>query len=303
MIATLGGKPQVVTFALDACLRLGIDVERVVAMHLAPSDARVQRSLDGLASEFATHAAYKHRIRFDTVTIRERPSGSNLPSSVVTSGRAIAHIEDIAAPDAIWLTTHRLITTLKSEGYRIELCVSGGPRLIGFQAISAASLLFAMHDRCWHLFTPPDLRVRAGEGEILHAAEDDPPIRLIAVPLLPMGMIAPNLQAAASATPEEIIGERTRTLSAQELRRCEDVLRQLTPRQREVLREFARDGAEVRSVADKLHISETTLNSHKTRIFEECRIAWGLPEGARLTHHFLREAFGDLSGEVWGRWL
>jgi DNA-directed RNA polymerase specialized sigma24 family protein len=128
-------------------------------------------------------------------------------------------------------------------------------------------------------------------------------VRLVAVPLLPLGMIAPNLQAAASATPEQIIGERRQMLTAQELKRCEDVLRRLTPRQRQVVQAFAHEGATVDGVARAFHVTEATLNTHKTRIFEECRIAWGLPQDEKLTHYFLREAFGGLSAEVWQRWV
>jgi CRISPR-associated protein Csx14 len=225
LIVTLGGKPQVLTYALDQLLAQGATVGRVVAMHLAPTDPRIQRCLDVLRREFETHPPYRDHIRFDSVSIRERPNAVLSALRAATSGRAIERIDDFAAPDAIWLTTHRLIAALKEEGQRIELCVTGGPRLIGLQAVSAASLLFASHDRCRHLFTPPDLRERAGEGAILHRAPDDLPGRLVPVPLLPMGMIAPNLRAATAATPEDIIGDRTRMLSAQELRRCEDVLR------------------------------------------------------------------------------
>lgn len=303
LIVTLGGKPQVLTFALDQLLAQGAAVSRVVAMHLAPTDARIQRSLDVLRREFEIHPTYRDHIRFDSVSIRERPNAVLSSLHAATSGRAIEHIEDFAAPDAIWLTTHRLVAALKDEGQRIDMCVTGGPRLIGLQAVSAASLLFASHDRCWHLFTPPDLRERAGEGAILHRGAGDPAVRLVPVPLLPMGMIAPNLRAAAAATPEDIIGDRARVLSAQELRRCEDVLRQLTPRQRRVLREFARDGADVGGVADKLSVSKHTINSHKTPIFDACRAAWALPTSAAVSHHFLREKFGALPDEAWAKML
>jgi CRISPR-associated protein Csx14 len=293
----------VLTFALDQLLAQGAAISHVIAMHLAPTDPRIQHCLDILRREFEVHPAYRDHIRFDSVSIRERPNGVLSTLHAAMSGRAIERIEDFAAADAIWLTTHRLIAALKDAGQRIEMCVTGGPRLIGLQAVSAASLLFAPHDRCWHLFTPPDLRERAGEGAILHRGAGDPAVRLVPVPLLPMGMIAPNLRAAAAATPEDIIGDRTRVLSAQELRRCEEVLRQLTPRQRRVLREFARDGADVGGVADKLSVSKHTINSHKTPIFDACRAVWALPMGAAVSHHFLREKFGALPEEVWTKAL
>jgi CRISPR-associated protein Csx14 len=281
-IATLGGKPQVATFALDILLNERLRVERVVALHLSPNDLRIERSTALLRREFDSHAAYRGRIRFDAVTIRDKPDGVLTALHPHVSGRAIEQVDDFAAADAIWLTTHRLLAALKSEAYRVVLCVTGGPRLVGLMALSAASLLFASHDRCVHLYTPKTIRDQSGEGDVLHI----PPgsgVRLVPVPLLPLGMIAPNLQAAASATPEQIIGERRRMLSEHELRRCAEVVRRLTPRQRQVLRELARKHADMRALADNLSISVTTLSTHKARIFEECRIAWAMPHGAKMT--------------------
>ena len=35
-----------------------------------------------------------------------------------------------------------------------------------------------------------------------------------------------------------------------------------------------------------------TVDAHKTVILDHCRNAWELPEGMRLSYHFLREKFG-----------
>ena len=302
MIATLGGKPQIITFALDELLGQGVQIRRVCAVHVAPSDPDIQRSLALVQREFEHHRPYQARaksgqLRFDSFAIRERPSATLAQLHTSASGRAIERIDDFTAPNAIWLTVHRLITALKREGFAIALLVTGGPRLIGLQAVSAASLLFEMHDQCWHLFTPPVLRDRAGRGERMHRADDDPPVSLVQVPLLPISMIAPNLQAAASLSPQDVLESRHRVVERQDIHRVRQVLGRLTPRQRDVLREFACDGADAQSVAKRLNVTVATLDTHKTRIYEECRIAWELPESKRLTHRFLREKFGEMSGD------
>ena len=298
LIATLGGKPQIVTFAVDELLRQGVSLQRVYAVHLAPSDPVIQRSLTLLSQEFEQYAPYAQRqpgpLRFVSFTVRERPSETLAALHDATGGRAIERIDDLATPSAIWLTVHRLIATLKREGVAIILLVTGGPRMIGLQALSAASLLFDMHDQCVHLYTPPELRDRAGRGDILHRSPDDPPVRLVHVPLLPINMIAPNLQEAALASPRDVLEGGKGQLSRGDAQRAQQVVGRLTPRQRDVLREFARDGATSATVAQRLHITPATLDSHKARIYEECRIAWELPPGARLTHRFLYEKFGML---------
>ena len=198
---------------------------------------------------------------------------------------------------------HRLISTLKSNGAQIELCLAGGPRLISLQALSVATLLFTPPDRCWHLYTPEDLRAQAGEGQIMHL-DADSGMRLIAVPFVPMGVIFPNLQSAMYLSPQEIIAERTRRLSDLELQRCRAVMRLSTPCQRKVLKAFACGPVEmsVKDMAAQLHLAPSTVNAHKTVILRHCRNEWALPEAQRLTHHFLRDKFGPLPAGFWEEW-
>lgn len=301
-IATLGGKAQNFTFPLDVLMRQGLPIVRALALHLAPDDRRTARTLNQLRDDFEKHVGYAHRVHFDSVVIRENPPDSLIALHSATAGHAINDVDHPAAADAIWMTAHHLIRALQNAGYTIALCVTGGPRLIGLQAMSVASLLFRHRDMCYHLFTPRMLRVEAGEGAILHAPASAG-IQLIEVPLLPLGMIAPSLQAAAAATPEAVLGEGRRVLTAQEQQRCEAVLKRLKPRAIEVLRAFARDGADVASVSRELHIGANTVNSHKTHIFDECRAAWEMPHATRLTHRFLHEKFGGMREADWVRWL
>jgi CRISPR-associated protein Csx14 len=64
----------------------------------------------------------------------------------------------------------------------------------------------------------------------------------------------------------------------------------LTARQKEVLAAFAR-GEKPDQVASQLHISPKTVDSHKTAILAECRLAWDYPDDAWLDYHFLADKF------------
>ena len=305
VIATLGGKPQVITFALDCllCDFSTLNVTRVFGLCFAgQADPHLQTCLHTLRREFVEYPAYTERgIRFDEVPVRARPAVSLQINGVTLSGNAITDSDDPAAPDAIWMTTNRLIDSLHEEGYRIVLLVTGGPRLIALQAISAAALLLASHDKCYHLFTPPALREAAGRGAILHS--DDPNLQLVEVPLLPMGRIAPGLQAAASASPQDVIGVARTSMDAQALTRCEQLLRDLAPRERDVLQAFANGDATttVEDVAQQLNLKASTVNDYKTHIFDAYRSIWGLDDKTRLTHHVLRESLGWLDAAFWRR--
>jgi len=68
-------------------------------------------------------------------------------------------------------------------------------------------------------------------------------------------------------------------------------------RQRDTLLAFAR-GLTPQDVAEHLHVSLSTVNSHKTAILAECRIAWQLAEEARLDYRFLRERFAGFCARL-----
>jgi CRISPR-associated protein Csx14 len=296
MVATLGGKPQVVTFALDVLLRRGVPVERVCVVHLSSNDVRIRRAVDFLKQDLIAHQG-DHAPLFESIPIRAEPPMTSNGTYASTLGRPIEQIHEPGAPDAIWMTMHRLIATLKAEGYSIELCLTGGPRLISLQALSAAALLLTGQDHCWHLYTPADLRERAGEGQIMHASPESG-VHLVSVPVLPMGLFVPGLRQAAFMAPEQFVAAATQRLNTVDTQRGREVVRQLTQRQREVLQAFARGARNAAEVGRQLHISVSTVRSHQGVILDICRAAWALPVDEKLDFHFLREHFEPLAESI-----
>ncbi len=284
LIATLGGQPQVVTFALDALLARGEPINEVVVVHLSPAQPRMRRALDRLAAEFPRNIYLGRSCRYRTVPIRAQD-------------RVVEDILDEPSARAVLATMHELVALLKQQGRTLHLCIAGGRRIMGLMAISAAMLHFGHEDRLWHVFSPDEFQERADEGAIMHARPEDG-VRLIQVPLVPWGAYFPGLRALASLTPAEALQAQTRLMDAAERARCQAVISRLTERQVEVLRAFAAGGTP-QPVADQLCISVKTVDSHKSVILAECRTAWGLPEdGPRLDYHFLRERFGPYFAEL-----
>ncbi len=276
MIATLGGQPQVLTFALDDLLGRGEAVDEVVMVHVAPETPAMQQSLAVLAGAFANG----------------RYAGQSCRLRSVVLGNSLVSLEDIAdeaAAEATWQTLHGLLGRLKAEGRRLHLVVTGGPRLIGLMAMSAATLLFDHQDRLWHLYTPRPLRAAASGGAILHAGPEAG-VRLIQVPMAPWGAYFPALRLLASATSAQVLAAQARWMDEGERARCRAVEARLTGRQVEVLRAFAA-GLSPQEVAEQLSVTLKTVDTHKTAILDECRVAWGLVDGERLTYHDLRRRF------------
>jgi len=265
----MGGQAQVVTFVLDALLEQGASLNAILVLHLSPENPRVRHALSQLSREFAGDSYRGHPIQFHHLVLQ-------------SEGCPLTAIQDPATANAVWELGRDLLAELKQAHQPLHLCIAGGPRILALTLTSAAMLYCDHGDRLWHLFTPRDFLERARDGAILHAPPDAG-VTLLPVPLLPWGSYFPALRQLSQplATPP----------CPDDLARCAETWAHLTPRQQEVVAVLA-EGYLPQEAADQLCITLKTLDAHKTAILAECRNAWGMPEDAHLTYHFLREKFG-----------
>ncbi len=274
-LITMGGQAQVVTFALDALLAQGEPLASVIVLHLADENPRVRRALAHLSAEFAGE-----RYRGRPLTLRHVPLHAD--------GRALPEIRTAREAECVWALGRDVLAALKRDGQRLHVCIAGGPRLLALTLTTAAMLHCDERDRLWHLYTPRAFIEQARDGAILHAPPDAG-VTLLPVPLLPWGAYLPGLRALTSPTPP---ASAPPTENAQ----CAAVWAQLTERERAALRALA-EGLRPQEAADALCVTLKTLDTFKTKILAECRVAWAMPEGQHLTYHFLREKFGPWIGE------
>lgn len=275
LVATLGGQPQVVTFALDALLAQGEEISEVYIVHLTFDQPRTRQAFHRLQQEFLDdhYAGRRCRLRRVPILLGDAPLGD---------------IRDERGAEATWQTVRNLIADLKAEGRRLHLCLSGGRRMMALLALSAAALLCDHQDRIWHMYTPEETLQRVKGGAVMHVTPADG-VQLIQTPIVPWGAYFPALRTLAQ-TSMQAASAQLRRFTATVDPVCRQVWAQLSPRQREVLRAFAA-GQRPDEVAANLHITLNTVNSHKSAILAECRIAWGLAEDAALDYRFLRERF------------
>ncbi len=277
MICTLGGQPQVVTFALDALLARGVPVAELIVLHFSPENERIQRSLAKLAGEVGSGWYGKRPLRYR-------------PHAIHANGHWLTDIYDETDVNTAWEAITQLVSELKRERQPVHVCISGGRRILGLLTLSAAMLHFGHQDALWHMYTPDDLRQAAEGGAIMHAPPEAG-FRLIRVPMMPWGSYFPALRQLArpAADGDVLAGPRAALDYAEEARR-QAVLARLTERQQEVLRAFAA-GLNPQQVAEKLVISIKTVDTHKTVILAECRNVWNLPEDTWLDYRFIAEKF------------
>lgn len=282
LLATLGGQPQVVTFALDALLARGEIIHEVYIVHLALTNERTRRAWQRLQQEFVDDYYAGRRCR-----LRRFPVGVN--------GVELTDIRTAADAEAAWQSIRTLIADLKSEGRRLHLCLSGGRRMLALLAMSAAALLCDHQDRIWHMYTPEETLQRVKDGAVMHVDASDG-VQLIQAPIMPWGAYFPALRALAQ-TSMQVVQEQLQRFAAFDEPKCRQVWERLSPRQRDVLRAFAK-GMRPDEVAASLCITLNTVNSHKTAILAECRVAWNLPEDTSLDYRFLRERFAGFVERV-----
>lgn len=271
-LITMGGQAQVATFTVDALLDRGEALSTVLVLHLSPSEPRVRHALSQLSAEFAGgRYRGRHGIAFRHVAVQ-------------IGGHPLSAIQTDEEAEGVWAMARDLLVELKRERLPLHLCIAGGPRLLALTLTSAAMLHCDHRDRMWHLYTPAPFLEQARDGAVLHAPPEAG-VRLIPVPIVPWGAYFPALRALAQP-----VAASPLSLGPADSACCAAVWGRLTDRQRDVVRALA-DGLLPQDAAERLSITLKTLDTHKTEIFAECRVAWALPEDTRLTYHFLREKF------------
>ncbi|MCE7987030.1 MAG: histidine kinase [Caldilinea sp. CFX5] len=275
LVATIGGQPQIITFALDTLLAQGEPITQLYLLHLTPPSARWQGSIQKVLAEFEQQRYHGRPCRVHRCPIHDGET-------------PLPEIRNEREAEIAGQTIRNLLARLKVEGHKLHLCVAGGRRMLALLVTSAAMLLCDHQDRLWHMYTPEATQTRARDGAVMHAQPGDG-VQLIAAPLVPWGAYFPALRALA-LPPAQAVAQQIGQLSATNDLQCRQVYKALTERQQEILLAFARGGAP-QDVAETLTISLSTVNTHKTAILAECRVAWGLAEDARLDYRFFKEHF------------
>lgn len=275
LIATLGGQAQIVTFALDILLAQGEAIHDVHLLHPATTQPRIHRALTQLRQEF-TMDGEPGRYRGQPCRLHRVALG-DLDDMRNDTQAALA-----------WEQIRALIADQKAAGHKLHLLVAGGRRLMGLLVASAAALLCDHSDTLWHIYTPEAVQARVRDGAEMHVTPDDGVV-LIRVPLVPWGSYFPGLRAMALASPTTVAQQMSWQQSDDGP--CEQVYARLSERQRDALHAFA-GGGTPQDVAEALQITLSTVNTYRTVILAECRIAWQLPPDERLTYHFLPQRFG-----------
>ena len=166
LLATLGQRPEAITFALDVLLPQ-YAYDSVVILHTEPNHSGIANSL----------RAVSKILRSDYSDLRVTEKELLYPN-----GTALLDIHDQHSAEAYYRAVVSVIKTYRQRGDVVHLLVAGGRKAMSIYATLAASLLFGVHDRVWTVLAPPDL-MQKGQFHIPAGRYDD--VHLVNLPLLP----------------------------------------------------------------------------------------------------------------------
>ncbi len=279
LVATLGGKPQIVTFTLDMLLQQGVPVSEVIVLYPAASP-RIQQSLERLQAEFVGDS---YSFEGQTLTIHFRQQLLSHYNTIIDD------IVDEATANGALDTIGELIRDLKRQQRIIHFSISAGRRLMTFLSFSAALLYFDTPDELLHLYTPEPVKERVDKSGAMHVTAQDGR-RLISVPFARAAQ--PFFAMMLNHTPSDTIKTQREQQKAEDQRHCQQVMNALKDRSREIVQAIAQ-GHHPHDVADILHLDPSTVSYYTNKIYRECRNTWDVPENIRLDYRFVQEKFAD----------
>ncbi len=279
LVATLGGKPQIITFTLDLLLKSEIPISEVIVLHPAASP-RMQESLKRLNAEFDDDCYIFDGRRYPMLF---RPQVVRQYDSIIED------IVDETTANGALDTIGELIRTLKRQQHIIHFSISGGRRLMSFLSFSAALLYFDTPDELLHLYTPEDVQKRVDKTDAMHIEPEDGR-RLISVPFARAAQ--PFLALMLNRTPSATIESQREQQKAEDNKHCQQVIDELTETQRKVLQALAR-GLHPEQVAQTLGIKLGTIRNHTNVIYRECRNAWNMPDKPVVNYLFVQAKFAN----------
>ena len=157
-------------------------------------------------------------------------------------------------------------------------------------ALAAAMQYLTPVDHLWHINVSAEILEKSRDGKIMHLPPESE-VHLLPVPFVPWVSYFPGLADLMNRSPQEI-NETTRGwLDVKERDNCIRVWKALTHRQQEVLQAFA-SGLSRQGVAGQLHISVATVDSHRDKIIEQCKLVWEDQADEDFNAKFLERRFG-----------
>ncbi|MCB2160711.1 hypothetical protein KQH40_01350 [bacterium] len=264
LIATLGTEQQVVTTGLDLLLKQRENIQSVVVIHTT-GNPQIQNAAHMLEKEFAHHPAYK-MIDFKLTSIMDQNR---------TAMDDVHSPEEIKAAYRTIYQTIRQIKAASPPSPKIHFLIAGGRKTLPIFGMAAAQLLFNEHDKIWHLYSAGDYL----ESKRLHPTTKDI-AELIEIPNIHWSTTAPILiDIEQYEDPYQALDQQKNLRLPEKIEIARKFTEEiLSPSEERVVESLVRESLKIDQLAERLYLSEKTIDSHLRKAYQEAKVHWGLEE-------------------------
>jgi len=251
LIATLGTEPQVVFLAYQLLAQREKAIHRVLVFHTRSPQPEIRNAVRAVREAWQTFA----------------------PDS--TLELIALPLDDLDSEEALRRAYGALregIFRLKTQGFRLHFCVSGGRKPLALASFLTAQFLFGPEDKLWYLYSPPDVEALGMAVPTL-----DPRVRLIELPVPIWTELPLFLTAISQYRDPWTAAEVQRALIRRaERRRWEEFFHQrLTLAERRVVQALVLHGGSNVELAQKLGKSPRTVGHQLASVYRKLRSELG----------------------------
>ena len=274
LLATLGGKPQVIITALDK-LRERYPISHLILFHTAHGSLRIRTALQCISQELIAGNYYHPPVQFESIPL----VGPHGPLSDVVTPADI---------DSGFRTIYRTMLACKQKGICLHFCPAGGRKTMTLFSMAAAQLLFEEGDIFWHVVAEGNFL----DSERLHPQPGDE-ARLIQVPLLRWLNLTPALlHQEIDSDPYRALQHSQQALYSVQQQRLREFLHYwLTPAEYEVARLLVEEGLDNKTLGQRLGRSSSTVANQLTSIYKKLAEFLQLDQDASANRHLLITTF------------
>lgn len=256
LIAPIGTESQTVLITLDLLKHQEMKIDEVIVLHCS-GNSRQDDLMEELIRAFKNDPCLRFEVK-----------------PIVKGKRSVSSLNTAKELEILFLCLYDEVRKQKRNKAKVHLLCSGGRKIIASYAMLAAELLFDGNDKLWFLLS--------GKGKGSNQ-EDPGKEKLYALHFLPLRELLPSAEALLEIENPRKALEIVESLKVR--KRYDEAMlfieTRCTNAEKRVLECVAGEGLTNAQIAEKLVLSERTIESHLRSLLRKAEIYWSSEDISR----------------------